>query len=256
MKNTKDIAEALAAPFDIADIEFVGRGNGKRIVAAPYVTNRAIMTRLDSVVGIANWKNEFATSPTGGGVLCGLSIRIDGEWITKWDGAENTQIESVKGGLSGAMKRAAVQWGIGRFLYDSPRLWVTADQYSRGGKTLSKLGATGEKEARAMMKEWLDGIMRPYPVMSLLSKLRMLEKRYRYKDAGDANIDGIIPDELMKAIFGEITNGAIISAFKWITGSDVYAPLELDSLYEHFGVDKQPSESKTKEGEGNGDNEK
>jgi hypothetical protein len=38
--------------------------------------------------------------------------------ITKWDGAEQTQIEAVKGGLSGSMKRAAVQWGIGRYLYD------------------------------------------------------------------------------------------------------------------------------------------
>lgn len=63
--------------------------------------------------------------------MCGISIRIpdvvqeikDGkasttpEWVTKWDGAENTAVEAVKGGLSGAMKRAAVQWGIGRYLY-------------------------------------------------------------------------------------------------------------------------------------------
>lgn len=50
-----------------------------------------------------------------GGVECGISIKIDGEWITKWDAAENTQVEAVKGGRSGAMKRAAVQWGIGRY---------------------------------------------------------------------------------------------------------------------------------------------
>ena len=36
----------------------------------------------------------------------------------KWDAAENTQVEAVKGGRSGAMKRAAVQWGIGRYLYN------------------------------------------------------------------------------------------------------------------------------------------
>jgi hypothetical protein len=52
-----------------------------------------------------------------GGVLCSLSIRVGDEWVTKQDGAENTQIESTKGGLSGAMKRAAVQWGCGRYLY-------------------------------------------------------------------------------------------------------------------------------------------
>ncbi len=36
----------------------------------------------------------------------------DSEWVTKWDAAENTQVEAVKGGRSGAMKRAAVQWGV------------------------------------------------------------------------------------------------------------------------------------------------
>ncbi|MFN2991986.1 Rad52/Rad22 family DNA repair protein, partial [Escherichia coli] len=44
--------------------------------------------------------------------------KVDGEWITKWDASENTQVEAVKGGRSSAMKRAAVQWGIGRYLYD------------------------------------------------------------------------------------------------------------------------------------------
>jgi len=82
-----------------------------------YVTNRAIMQRLDHVMKPHNWKNEYSEGPQGG-VMCGLSLRIDGEWITKWDGAENTAVEPVKGGLSDSMKRAAVQWGIGRYLYN------------------------------------------------------------------------------------------------------------------------------------------
>ena len=81
-----------------------------------YLTNRAIQERLDDVCGKENWRNEYVTGPQGG-VMCGISIRVEGEWVTKWDGAENTEIESVKGGLSDSMKRAAVQWGIGRYLY-------------------------------------------------------------------------------------------------------------------------------------------
>ena len=50
------------------------------------------------------------------------------EWVTKWDGAENTDIEAVKGGLSGAMKRAAVQWGIGRYLYKLEESWINANE--------------------------------------------------------------------------------------------------------------------------------
>jgi len=38
--------------------------------------------------------------------------------------SDNTSIESTKGGLSAAQKRAAVQFGIGRILYDIPEQWV------------------------------------------------------------------------------------------------------------------------------------
>jgi hypothetical protein len=76
------------------------------------------MKRLDEVCGKAGWRNEYRDIPNNGGVECGISIKVEGEWITKWDAAENTQVEAVKGGRSGAMKRAAVQWGIGRYLYN------------------------------------------------------------------------------------------------------------------------------------------
>lgn len=116
--NLKD----LSKHFKPEDIEWrlqqCGEKNGNIwAMCLAYITNRAIMDRLDEVVGPDKWKNEFAPGPHGG-VICGLSIKIGDEWVTKWDGAENTDIEAVKGGLSGAMKRAAVQWGMGRYLYD------------------------------------------------------------------------------------------------------------------------------------------
>jgi len=110
-----------------------------------YITNRAIMSRLDEVCGIGNWKNEFATGP-GGGVLCGISIKVTGEWVTKYDGADNSQIEAVKGGLSDAMKRAGYQWGIGRYLYDLPNAFAAiaaeADKTARRGSYKKKDGTT------------------------------------------------------------------------------------------------------------------
>lgn len=112
----------LKAPFFPDELEWKPQSVGKSgarfwVRSLAYVTNRAIMDRLDDVVGPEAWKNEYTKGPEGG-ILCGLSIKIDGEWVTKWDGSENTDIEAVKGGLSGAMKRAGVQWGIGRYLYD------------------------------------------------------------------------------------------------------------------------------------------
>jgi hypothetical protein len=47
-----------------------------------------------------------------------VAAGIGSEWITKRGGAENTDLEAVKGGLSDAMKWCTVQWGIGRYLYD------------------------------------------------------------------------------------------------------------------------------------------
>lgn len=116
----------LAEPFDAEDIEWrVSRaGMGKQGVychVLAYITARAIQQRLDEVCGPGEWRNEpltvFELRP---GVFCmqvGISIRIDGEWVTKWDVSEPTNIEPAKGGFSGAMKRAGAQWGIGRYLY-------------------------------------------------------------------------------------------------------------------------------------------
>lgn len=117
----KDKFALLREPFPAKDIEWriqragVTRGKGWGMVLA-YVTNRAIQERLDDIIGPDNWKNEYSPAP-GGGILCGISIKCDNEWVTKYDGAENTAVEAVKGGLSSSMKRTAVQWGIGRYLY-------------------------------------------------------------------------------------------------------------------------------------------
>ena len=119
--------------FEPNDIEWrlqqCGKGSNGKIwgMALAYVTNRAIMNRLDEVCGPENWKNEFKAAPDGG-ILCGISIKVGDEWVTKWDGAENTDIEAVKGGLSGAMKRAAVQWGIGRYLYKLGESWINSNE--------------------------------------------------------------------------------------------------------------------------------
>jgi len=134
----------LAEPFPPADVEWRLQQAGKKASGEvwakclAYITNRAIQDRLDAVVGPGNWRNEYKEWTTGtAGVLCGLSIKVDErEWVTKWDGAEQTDVEAMKGGLSAAMKRAAVQWGIGRYLYDLPEGWAKiTDRGEHYGKT-------------------------------------------------------------------------------------------------------------------------
>jgi hypothetical protein len=143
--DMKTLRGRLAAPFADADIDWrlqwADDEKGKGI-AVPYVTNRAIQTRLDDCVGPEGWRNEFLPWHGDGGKksaqLCGLSLWSEerGEWITKYDGAEDSDIEAVKGGLSDAMKRAAVQWGIGRYLYGMDT--VFAETEKRGRTTFVK----------------------------------------------------------------------------------------------------------------------
>lgn len=137
----------LAKPFSANDIEWrlqscggTGKAWGKCLA---YITNRAIQQRLDDVCGPENWKNEYATGPNGG-ILCGISIKVNGEWITKWDGAENTQVEAVKGGLSDSMKRSAVQWSMGRYLYKLDEGWAETSSNDKPSKEYPFMGKTKE----------------------------------------------------------------------------------------------------------------
>lgn len=126
----------LAEPFPACDVQwrtadggvtFDQNGNVKDAKVFAYLSNQAIMQRLDDVCGPDNWSNTFQpwhAFPGEDGKarpsqLCGITIRMeDGRLVTKFDGAECSDYDPCKGGLTSAMKRAAVQWGIGRYLYD------------------------------------------------------------------------------------------------------------------------------------------
>ena len=108
------ILQQLKDPFDPNLIKF--RPTGGR--AAAYIDARDVMKRLDTVMGTENWRDKYIS--VEGGFVCELSLRINGEWIAKSNGANNTKVEPVKGGISSAFKRAAVNWGVGRYLYYMP----------------------------------------------------------------------------------------------------------------------------------------
>lgn len=116
--------DELKEKFPEADIEWriqqSGVANGKPYgIVLAYLNARAVMDRLDEAVGPGNWWDEYEFIGDTG-VLCRLTISTGDRCITKQDGAEMTKVEAFKGGLSSALKRAAVKFGIGRYLYDLP----------------------------------------------------------------------------------------------------------------------------------------
>ena len=137
MSSIEDLMKQLAAPFSYNDIEWrIQQTNdeGTRGRAVPYLRFQAVVSRLDDVVGPVNWKNEYLPGPAGG-VVCRLLVRVGEEWLAKENGAENTSYEPVKGGLTDALKRAGVMWGIGRYLYNFSGCHVDID--SGNGRMLS-----------------------------------------------------------------------------------------------------------------------
>lgn len=140
MEMKAEMTSLLRRPFKADEIEWRVQSAGRkkdgsvwaRIV--PYVTNRAIMDRLDETFGIDGWKSEFRDWH-GVGAVCRLSYKIGDEWLYHEDGANLTEIEPVKGGISNAMKRAAVHLGIGRYLYNLGEYW--ADVKENGSERAS-----------------------------------------------------------------------------------------------------------------------
>lgn len=138
----------LQAPFPAKNIEWRVQSDGIhnnkpwcRVLA--YVDARAIQNRLDAIVGVENWRDEYIFQDDG--VMCGISIRIerkDGdhvyhEWITKWNGSPETKVESFKGGISKSFVRCASNWGVGRYLYYLKSNYGIIDpngKYSQKGK--------------------------------------------------------------------------------------------------------------------------
>lgn len=122
----------LHKPFPPSEIEWrVGSTNGDKTqgLALAYLTARHVMERLDEVCGAENWQDRYEFH--GARTVCYLSIRIGDEWITKADGAGDSDVEAEKGAISDALKRAAVKWGIGRYLYDLGNTWVEIEAAGR-----------------------------------------------------------------------------------------------------------------------------
>src|SRR4029077_13036046 len=73
------------------------------------------------------WQCNY-TPGVGSSIVCNIGVRIAGDWIWKADGAGPSDMEADKGTLSDAFKRAAVRWGIGRYLYEVKAPWLELDE--------------------------------------------------------------------------------------------------------------------------------
>lgn len=121
-----------------------------------YIDSRQVQDLLDEVVGADNWQCKFEEHK--GNLFCSIGIdvgtwervndvssefvKVDVNWVWKSDCGTESNVEKQKGEASDAFKRAAVMWGIGRFLYSKKIVKLPVKE--RNGKYVPYSEKTGK----------------------------------------------------------------------------------------------------------------
>ena len=142
-EEVKAITTALAAPFEPTEVKFKPQSvKGNRALALAYIDCRLVQDRLDEVLGVENWMDDYEILPEGS-VICRLRLNIGGNWITKTDvGSLSEQPDGgdrMKAAFSDALKRTAVKFGIGRYLYRLTAIWTDYDPQKKQFTQMPKL---------------------------------------------------------------------------------------------------------------------
>tara|TARA_R110002012_G_scaffold201071_2_gene370044 strand:- start:39 stop:746 length:708 start_codon:yes stop_codon:yes gene_type:complete len=172
--------DALSAKFAPDDVKWrVGATNSDKTkgLALAYVDARLVMDRLDTVAGPTNWQATY--SHAANKTVCELSIRCGDEWIIKSNGAGDSDIEGEKGALSDAFKRAAVLWGIGRYLYNLDSPWVQLVK-----------GRTIKKDEMPRLQRLLGTDARDMPALNITDTSKYGDFVVEYEDS-DEFVDGV-----------------------------------------------------------------
>lgn len=110
--NLKDLLKEIPFQWRVQSISV----NGAICVA--YIDSRQVQDLLDEVCGPENWQSDY--KEVKGNMFAGIGILINNQWVWKWDCGTESNTEKEKGEASDSFKRAAVKWGVGRFLYSKP----------------------------------------------------------------------------------------------------------------------------------------
>lgn len=122
----------LAKPFARSLVELRPSALTKdktRALAAAYVDPRAYQTRLDRVVGPANWSVVYRETLSG--VVCRITLYgVIREDVGDWPEAASDPNRMTSAAMQ-AFKRTCAAFGLGRYLYALPQIWADYDDAKR-----------------------------------------------------------------------------------------------------------------------------
>lgn len=114
--------------------------NDKGATCVAYIDSRQVQDLLDEICGPENWQSDY--KEIKGNVYAGIGIWVNNQWVWKWDCGVESKTDGEKGEASDSFKRAAVKWGVGRFLYNLKIVRMYSIQH--GNKNYPKNKATGQ----------------------------------------------------------------------------------------------------------------
>jgi hypothetical protein len=134
MNAIADIIRRLSEPFSPDVVQWkpgVVSKDRTRAMALAYVDSREYMNRLDQAD--PGWSDEYLIQPLPDRILvvCRLTVggvtrTGDGECLLA-DTRGETEENALTSASAQAFKRACAKFGLGRYLYDIPRVWVGYD---------------------------------------------------------------------------------------------------------------------------------
>lgn len=147
METTRDylqsILSALAEPMPYKWRVQSFSKNKPLATCVAYIDARDAMARLDAVC-VYGWHRRHIE--VKGRIYCEVGIVMpDSSVLWRSDCGTESNTEAEKGESSDSFKRACVNFGIGRFLYDLDMVYLPADAKKEGGNYPSVVDDNGKK---------------------------------------------------------------------------------------------------------------
>jgi hypothetical protein len=211
-----EILKELSAPFHPSRITWKPQAMTKdkaKAMAAAYADLRAYQDRLDTVCGL-----DWSVSYTGWGdrIICHLTV----SGITRSSTGES-DAQAEKNDIAGtaaeaqAFKRACAMFGLGRYLYNLPTMWVEFDSEH------------GRFTANAMSR--LNGIVSQHYQRYLDGRPEEPVKDAGTAEDADQSITAML-DELGKELYGNQWPTVRQKNFERVTGGAELTPAHVQKL--------------------------
>lgn len=125
--------------------------SGNRCI--PYIDARQVSKRFNDVLGIENW-SHIIEETNQKMLICTITIKIDGEEFSHSDVGTPANVEKEKSMASDALKRAAVHFGVGAYIYEIKPVEVKDQAIKKDPEKLTSFINTGNPMKLKLAEIW------------------------------------------------------------------------------------------------------